>query len=80
MRSAIIAALATLAMVSVASAQNDQRVSDPSYVGTIHSPMMPDEDGSNAKSLTVEQENAIPYRPCMEPLGWTNGHLRCRND
>jgi hypothetical protein len=37
------------------------------------------ENGSDGKGLTVEQENAIPYRPCMEVLGWVNGHLSCRN-
>jgi hypothetical protein len=38
------------------------------------------ENGSNGKGITVEQENAIPYHPCVEVLGWVNGHISCRND
>lgn len=78
MRSAIIAALsalATLAMVSIVSAQNDQGASGPSRVTTNQTPTV----GDNANGLTVEQEKAIPYRPCMEAYGWVNGRLRCGN-
>jgi hypothetical protein len=37
------------------------------------------ENGLDGHGITVEQENAIPYRPCTEVLGWVNGHLSCRN-
>ena len=83
MRSVMIAALsawAALAMVSVASAQNGRGVSDPSAVSASHAPTVRDENGSGVNGLSVEQEDAIPYRPCTEPLGWENGRLRCRND
>ena len=46
----------------------------------IQPPPADNENGSDGKGLTVEQENAIPYRPCTEVLGWVNGHIRCRND
>jgi hypothetical protein len=46
----------------------------------IQSPPADNENGSDGKGLTVEQENAIPYRPCTEVLGWVNGHVSCRND
>jgi hypothetical protein len=78
MRSAIIAALsalATLAMVSIVSAQNDQGASGPSRVTANQTPTISD----NANGLTVQQEKAIPYRPCMEAYGWANGRLRCGN-
>jgi hypothetical protein len=51
----------------------------PSSVPT-PSPPADNENGSDGKGLTVEQENAIPYRPCTEVLGWVNGHLSCRNE
>jgi hypothetical protein len=38
------------------------------------------ENGPDGHGITVEQENAIPYRPCTEVLGWVNGHLSCRNE
>ena len=43
-------------------------------------PPVNNENGVDGHGLTVEQENAIPYRPCAEVLGWVNGHLSCRND
>ena len=76
MRSAIIAALsalAALAMVSAASA------TDPSSVHINHAPTVSDKDSPDVNGLTAEQENAIPYRPCMDAAGWVNGRLRCRN-
>jgi hypothetical protein len=48
--------------------------SEPAYT-----PPAANENGSDGKGVTVEQENAIPYRPCTEVLGWVNGHLSCRN-
>jgi hypothetical protein len=75
MRSAIIAALSALvalAMVSAAFAQTDQGIR------TNH-PIARDKDNSQASGLTTEQEDAVPYRPCMEALGWVNGRLRCSN-
>jgi hypothetical protein len=43
-------------------------------------PPVSNENGLDGHGLTVEQENAIPYRPCTEVLGWVNGHVSCRND
>ena len=43
-------------------------------------PPVSNENGVDGHGLTVEQENAIPYRPCAEVLGWVNGHISCRND
>jgi hypothetical protein len=76
MRSAIIAAmsaLAALAMVSVASAQYGKPVRSDA-------PTVRHDNNSDADRLSVEQEDAIPYHPCTEALGWVNGHLVCRND
>src|ERR1700733_7864654 len=57
MRLAIItalSALATLAMVSGASAQNDQRVSDQSHVRAIHAPTVGDENGADADAYSAD--------------------------
>jgi hypothetical protein len=80
MRSTIIAALsalATLAMASIVSAQDDPCGSGPSRITTNQTPTV--SDNANG-GLTVEQESAIPYRPCMEARGWVNGHLVCSNN
>jgi hypothetical protein len=69
---AALSALATLAMVSIVSAQNDQGASGQSGVTTNQTP--------TANGPTAAQENAIPYRPCMEALGWVDGRLVCRNN
>jgi hypothetical protein len=65
-----LSALATVAMITAAFA------ADPSSVRTNHAPTVSD---NSSNGLTAEQENAIPYRPCMEAVGWANGRLRCRN-
>jgi hypothetical protein len=48
--------------------------------GPIYTSPPSNENGPDGKGLTVEQEDAIPYRPCTEVLGWVNGHVSCRND
>jgi hypothetical protein len=55
---------------------------DPPFPNSvpIQSPPADNENGSDGNGITVEQENAIPYRPCTEVLGWVNGHLSCRNE
>ena len=86
MRVSIIAALSALTcltMVSFASAQNNQGVSRPPDETANHSPPAPElRDGTGPKlpGLTVEEESAIPYRPCTEALGWVSRHLRCYNN
>jgi hypothetical protein len=77
MRSVVLAALsasAALATISVAFAQNEPSVSDPTRETTNQAVR------NNPPGITVEQENAIPYRPCMEAYGWANGRLRCDNN
>jgi hypothetical protein len=71
MRSAIIAALTSLAIISVASAQDDETISGPSSQAGQTPPPEP--------GITAEQESKIPYHPCMEAYGWANGRLRCSN-
>ena len=86
MRYAIAAALSALvifATVSVASAQNPQ-VPAPPRATTNPAPTVRDNAprvvrDDNANGFNLEQENAIPYRPCIEATGWVNGHLRCNN-
>jgi len=75
---------ATALLVSVAltmgfSAQSYESPPFPSSV-PVQSAPADNENGLGGKGVTVEQENAIPYRPCSEVLGWVNGHLNCRND
>jgi hypothetical protein len=88
MRVSIIAALSSLTcltMVSFAFAQTNQGVSRPPDVTANPKPPSvptnPAPDGTGAKlpGITVEEESAIPYRPCTEAIGWVNGHLRCNN-
>jgi hypothetical protein len=79
MRSTIIAALsalATLAMASIVYAQDDQGSSGQSRMTTKQTPTVSDKANGG---LTTEQENAIPYHPCMEAYGWVDGRLRCEN-
>jgi hypothetical protein len=91
MRVSIIAALSALTcltMVSFAFAQNNQGVSRPPDVTANHKPPSvptnpaPVLDGTGPKlpGITVEEESAIPYRPCTEALRWVNGRLRCYNN
>ena len=90
MRVSIIAALSALScltMVSFAFAQNNQGVPRPPGVTANPKPPSvptkpaPELDGTGAKlpGITVEEESAIPYRPCAVVRGWVNGHLRCYN-
>jgi hypothetical protein len=81
-----LAAAATLATASIASAQNDQRVSDRPRATTnapaaTKNAAAKDAATNDAKSLTtLEQETAIPYRACIDARGWVNGRLRCSDD
>jgi hypothetical protein len=79
----LITATALLISVTLTmgfTAESFQGPPFPSSEPIIHSPPVANENGSDGKGLTVEQENAIPYRPCAEVLGWVNGHVSCRND
>jgi hypothetical protein len=80
MRSLITAAAllvsATLAMGFTAESFQ----APPVRIAEPVTPPVNNENGVNGHGITVEQENAIPYRPCMEVLGWVNGHLSCRNE
>jgi hypothetical protein len=80
-----LSALSCLTMVSFAFAQTNQGVSPPPDVTANPKPASvptnPAPDGTGAKlpGITVEQESAIPYRPCTAVRGWVNGRLRCDN-
>ncbi len=81
MRSVMIAALSALAAVatiSVACAQNDQKASRPPRAPTT-SDKPSDATVGNNPGITVQQETAIPYTACREAQGWVNGRLRCDN-
>ena len=87
---AIFSALITLVIVTVGYAQNDQSerstVTKTAPIGratTNPIPTRPENPGTidvKQPGITVEEENAIPYQPCENALGWENGRLRCRND
>jgi hypothetical protein len=81
MRSLITAAalLVSATLPMGFSAASYQGPPYPSSV-PIQSPPADNENGPDGNGLTVEQENAIPYHPCVEALGWINGRLSCRND
>jgi hypothetical protein len=77
----LIAAAALLASVTLTmgfTAESFQAPPGPSSQPA--TPPVNNENGLDGHGLTVEQENAIPYRPCTEVLGWVNGHVSCRND
>ena len=77
MRTVIISALAAvaaLAMTSIASAQADPQVPDKSNAAANHTAKATEVGGP-----TAAQEDAIPYRPCSVALGWANGRLQCRD-
>jgi hypothetical protein len=79
---ATFAAAATLATVSIASAQNDQRVSDRPRA-TTNAPAAKAKDAAtnDANSLTtLEQKKPIPYRACIDARGWVNGRLLCSDN
>jgi hypothetical protein len=79
--------LITLASVSVGYAQTDQSqpsstMRNPAPGGvTGNPPAQRQEIIPNFPSAEqqIKQENAVPYQPCVEALGWVNGRLRCRN-
>jgi hypothetical protein len=81
MRSLITAA-ALLVSVTLTMGFSAESYEGPPFPSSkpIYTPPADNENGSNGKGLTVEQEDAIPYRPCTEALGWVNGHLSCRNE
>jgi len=78
----LIAVAALSASVALTMGFSAESYEDPPFASSvpIQSPPADNENGSNGKGITVEQENAIPYRPCTEALGWVNGHLSCRNE
>jgi hypothetical protein len=81
MRSLITAA-ALLVTVALTMGFSAESYESPPFASSqpIVSPPADNENGPNGNGITVEQENAIPFRPCTEVLGWVNGHLNCRND
>jgi hypothetical protein len=81
MRSLITAAalLISVTLTMGFTAESFQGPPFPSSAPIIQPPPADNENGSDGKGLTVEQENAIPYRPCTEVLRWVNGHVSCRN-
>jgi hypothetical protein len=73
-------ALVTLATVSIAVAADRKDTKKQSSESTNSIPATGSTYGENEPGITIQQENAVPYRPCREALGWVNGRLRCSND
>ena len=78
MRSIIFAALVAAATISVASAENDEDVTGPSPPPKPPQAVAP-VTTDPTPGISVQQQAAIPYHPCVEALGWVNGRLRCDN-
>ena len=76
MRSMIFAALVAATTISVASAED---VSTPSPPPTPPQVVAPVKTTDQTPGISVQQQAAIPYHPCVEALGWVNGRLRCNN-
>lgn len=72
-------ALAILASVSIAVAADRKDTKKQSSESTSSIPTTEPTYGENQPGLTIQQENAVPYHPCREALGWVNGRLRCNN-
>ena len=81
MRSLITVA-ALLVCVTLTMGFSTQSYEGPPFPSSvpIPSPAVSNENGPDGNGLTVQQENAIPYRPCTAVLGWVNGRMSCRND
>jgi hypothetical protein len=76
----ILTAAATLATISTAFAQNDQRVprATTNAPATTKNAEPKDAATGNVPGLiTSEHEKAIPYRACINARGWANGRLVC---
>ena len=69
MRSMIFAVLVAATTISVASAEDLSTQAPPPSGAMI----------DNLPGISAEQEIAIPYTPCVQPMGWVNGRLRCDN-
>jgi hypothetical protein len=78
MRSTIaLAVFLSVASVSLASAE---AVAVPRVVlPTSNTPAQTQTQEYEAPGITVVQQNAIPYHPCTQAVGWVNGRLRCSN-
>jgi hypothetical protein len=75
-----LTAAATLATISTAFAQNDQRVprATTNAPATTKNADPKDAATGNVPGLiTSEHEKAIPYRACINARGWANGRLVC---
>jgi hypothetical protein len=88
MRSALTATLsvvATLAMISIASAEDNKDIQKPADDDTVLKPRREDTITKHPADApyggpTLEQHTAIPYHPCRDPSPkWLNGRLRCDN-
>jgi len=69
MRSMIFAVLVAATTISVASAEDLSTQAPPPSGAMI----------DNLPGISPQQEAAIPYTPCVQPMGWVNGRLRCDN-
>jgi hypothetical protein len=82
MRSVIIstlAAITTLATVSIVVAENEQRIS-PTRTDAVPATNAPVKDAATGNVpglITPEQHKTIPYRACINARGWVNGRLVC---
>jgi hypothetical protein len=72
-----LAIMATLATVSIAFAQNDQRVPRATTNPPVATKNAETKDAATGGLITSEHEKAIPYRACINARGWANGRLLC---
>jgi len=78
----LITAAALLVSVTLTMGFSAESYEGPPFPSSkpVYTPPVDNENGLDGKGLTVEQENAIPYHPCTEVLGWVNGHIRWRKE
>ena len=73
----VLSALLSLATISLASAE---AVKVPRVILPTSNTSVPSQPPEyEISGFTAEQQNAIPYRPCTQAVGWVNGRLHCYN-
>jgi hypothetical protein len=80
MRLVIITTFVSLTAMSTAFAQDEDRDSRTMAVPPAATTKADAKDiatGSVPGLVTADEENAIPYRACLNARGWENGRLVC---
>ena len=80
MRFVIITTIVGLIAMSPACAQNEQRGTRTRAVppaATTNTETKDIATGSVPGLITADEENAVPYRACLNARGWENGRLVC---